>query len=758
MNQTFKIQIQGRVQGVGFRPFIFNRANAHQLTGTVSNNESGVIIFCNASKHKAAQFLEDIQKNKPEMAIITSHALAKVSFVDYDNFAIVPSQANAKINIPLTPDFAICTACKIDIADPNNRRFRYAFTTCINCGPRYAITEKFPFERPHTAMRHFKMCSDCVSEYENPADRRFHSQTNSCDTCGIQLELTNQLGEIVSNNQDNIITKTVHLLRSGNIIALKNTSGYLLCCDASNPKAIQTLRERKQRPNKPFAVVYPSMKTIQNDFKGSSLEQQALQSAVAPIVILQNTKNTSIATHAIAPNIDQTGVMLPSTALLELIVQEFQQPIVATSGNIHGSPIISENETAQQQLQSIADYFVHHNLNIQFPQDDSVLKFSNTEQLIIRRSRGIAPNYIDADIHTEKTILAMGAHLKSTFAFVPNNQVYVSQYFGNLDSYEVLQRYEICIQQYIQLFDSKPEIILVDKHAQYQSSILGKELATKYNTELLEIQHHKAHFASVLGEHRLFDSEEKILGVIWDGTGLGDDNTIWGGEFFMYQDQKIARLTHVQQYDWLANDNMAKEPRLALFSLLDDSYRTAIQDKFSKTEWKVYSKMIRSNTLKTSSVGRLFDAVASALDIVDTNTFEAEAAMRLENCTAMLPNAECIDLLEFAEYEQIPSKLLLKIILKAYKEDGVSKAFIARSFIYTLAKSIINIAHKNQFKIIACSGGVFQNALLVSMLHTLAEKAEITIKLNRKLSGNDENISFGQLMYYQNITTKNQKN
>jgi hydrogenase maturation protein HypF len=751
VNQTFKIQIQGRVQGVGFRPFIFNLANAHQLKGTVSNNESGVVIFCNASKNKVTQFLENIQRNKPEMSIITSHTLTEVSFVNYDTFAIVPSQANAKIKIPLTPDFAICTACKIDIANPNNRRYRYAFTTCINCGPRYAITEKFPFERAHTSMRHFTMCGDCVSEYENPADRRFHSQTNSCDTCGIQLELTDNLGELISEHHENIITKTVNLLRSGNIIALKNTSGYLLCCDASNPTAIHTLRQRKKRPNKPFAVIYPSVKAIQNDFELSSKEREALQSTVAPIVILQNKKSTQIATRAIAPNLEQTGVMLPSTALLELIVQEFQQPMIATSGNIHGSPIISEHTTAQQQLQSVADYFVHHNLAIQFPQDDSVMKFSNEKELIIRRSRGLAPNYIEANSHSEKTILAMGAHLKSTFAFVPNGQVYVSQYFGNLDSYEVLQRYEKCIQQYMQLFDSQPEVILIDKHAQYQSSILGKELTAKYNTKIQEIQHHKAHFASVLGEHQLFNSEEKILGVIWDGTGLGDDGTIWGGEFFIYQNRNIERITHFQQYDWLANDKMAKEPRLALFSLLNEEDRTMIQDKFTTTEWKVYSKMIRSNTLQTSSVGRLFDAVASALDITDTNTFEAEAAMRLENCAASLSNANCIDFLEDEVYDQIPSKLLLKKVLKAYQKDGHSKALIAQSFIYTLAKSVIKITKKNHIKTIACSGGVFQNALLVSMLHEMAEKAEINIKLNRKLSSNDENISFGQLMYYENI-------
>lgn len=751
MNQTFKIQIQGRVQGVGFRPFIFNLAKSYQLKGTVSNNESGVIIFCNTSESKATQFLENICHSKPKMAIITSHTLTEVSFTNYDDFTIIPSDARAKITIPLTPDFAICTTCKTEIADKTNKRFQYPFTTCINCGPRYAITETYPFERAHTSMENYTMCTTCVNEYENPADRRFHSQTNSCGSCGIQLELVDGKGNTISKRQEDIITKTVQLLRNGKIIAIKNTSGYLLCCDAANPTAIQTLRQRKKRPSKPFAVIYPSLKAIQKDFKISFHEQQALQSTVAPIVILQNTKNTKISTRTIAPNIEQTGVMLPSTALMETLMQQMQQPIVATSGNIHGSPIIADNNTAQKQLQTVADYFLHHNLKVQFPQDNSVLKFSDETEIIIRRSRGMAPNYLGANIDADKNTIAMGAHLKSTFTFVPNKQVYVSQYFGNLDAYEVVQRYENCIQQYIELFDAKPEIILIDRHLQYQSSVLGSEFVEKYNAAIYEIQHHKAHFASVLGEHHLFHSKEKILGVIWDGTGLGDDYKIWGGEFFSYHHQKIERLTHVDYYDWLANDKMAKEPRLALFSLLNEEDRTYIKDKFSKTEWNVYTKTIRNNTLQTSSVGRLFDAVASALDITDINTFEAEAAMRLENCARTSVNLDNVDLLAHIDYDKIPSKLLLKIILKAYKEDGISKAIVARSFIYTLAKSILKVAHKNGIKIIACSGGVFQNTVLVSMLHKMAEKEEIKLKLNRKLSSNDENISFGQLMYYQHI-------
>jgi len=396
----------------------------------------------------------------------------------------------------------------------------------------------------------------------------------------------------------------VQFISEGKIIALKNTNGYLLCCDATNKTAIEQLRKRKQRPNKPFAVLYPDIKAIKNDFIVAKNEEKSLESRIAPIVILQNTKNTSISINAIAPNLNQTGVMLPSSSLLELIMHKLQKPIIATSGNIHGLPIISEVKEAQEKLKNIDDYFLHHNLKVEFPQDDSVLKFTNEQQIILRRSRGLAPNYLEIKISKTEPVLAMGAHLKSTFTFVPNKHIYVSQYFGNLDSYEVLERYKKAINQYQNLFNSKPKTILVDKHSQYQSSMLGKELALNYKANTIQIQHHKAHFASALGEHTLFDSKEKIIGVIW------------GGEFFIYQNNEIERVNHFEYFDWIANDKMAKEPRLSLFSLLNYDNKNLIKDKFSATEWKLYHKIVSNNKLKTSSVGRLFDAIASALDII----------------------------------------------------------------------------------------------------------------------------------------------
>jgi hydrogenase maturation protein HypF len=389
-------------------------------------------------------------------------------------------------------------------------------------------------------------------------------------------------------------------------------------------------------------------------------------------------------------------------------------------------------------------------LNIEFPQDDSVIKFVDEQQIILRRSRGLAPNYIEIETIATEPILAMGAHLKSTFSFMPNKHTYVSQYFGNLDSYDVLERYKKTINQYEKLFNSKPKTILVDKHSQYQSSIFGKELAINYNSKLIEIQHHKAHFASVLGEHNLFNSEEKILGVVWDGTGLGNDGNIWGGEFFIYQNQEIVRTNHFEYFDWIANDKMAKEPRLSLFSLLNDDTRHLIKDKFSTTELKVYNKTLQNNTLKTSSVGRLFDAVASALDIADINSYEAEAAMFLESCANTYSKNYYIDFLYKKDYNKIPSQFIIQEIIKA-SNNGFCKERLAYSFIYTLAKIIVKKAKLNKAKIIACSGGVFQNSVLVSTLLRLATKENINIKLNCKLSANDENISFGQLMYHVHI-------
>ena len=748
--RTFKIVIKGQVQGVGFRPFVYGLAFQNELYGNVSNDENGVIIYCNATKDQAEDFLTKILNQKPEMAVITASSLEEVNASNFDSFSITTSKKDANIKTPLTPDFAICSSCKKEVHSPENRRCSYAFTTCVNCGPRYAITQDFPFERENTSMKDFRMCEACAEEYTDPANRRFHSQTNSCRSCGIQLQLMSNSGETLSKDHAQCISYAADLLRKGKILAIKNTNGYLLCCDATLPDAIKLLRQRKQRPEKPFAVLYPCIEAVQQDFDISTLEKKELTSSVAPIVILDNRKKTSIDVKTIAPKIRQTGVMLPSSALLELLMAQISSPIIATSGNIHGSPIISTNEEAHEKLHGVADYFLTHDLKIQFPQDDSIVRCSKENSILIRRSRGLAPNFMITNKDSHTPVLAMGAHIKSTFTYTTGASTFVSQYFGNLSEFDVFQRYKMTLSNYINLFDVYPKNILIDKQANYQSSVLGKELATNWKVDTQEIQHHKAHFASVLGEHDLFSSNERILGVVWDGTGLGDDEQIWGGEFFTYQDRHIDRLSHVEYYDWLANDKMAKEPRIALFCLLDHENSKAYKSKFTDQEWSIYTKMLQNNTLKTSSVGRLFDAVASAIDLTDKNTYEGEASLKLENCAKGYDASSPIDLLKGIDHDKLSSYMLINNIVKAYR-DGMDRQRLAYSFIFTLAKAILNVARKNSFKTIACSGGVFQNELLNSILQDKAKNAKFDLRLNQKLSPNDENLSFGQYMYHKNI-------
>ena len=753
MESTLEIRVSGRVQGVGFRPYVFRLANNHELKGFVTNNKEGVFIAVSGSTEKTKYFLEELKQSPPPSALIQSVSFEKVDFRSFDDFAIVPSVKNTQIDLPLTPDFGICDQCKKELTDAKNRRLNYPFITCVNCGPRYALTNKFPFEREHTSVADFEMCIACHEEYQNPSDRRFHSQTNSCSSCGVTLSLQDKNGYKEEIEEARVVAKVAVLIRQGKIIAIKNTSGYLLCCDASNEQAIKNLRARKHRPQKPFAVMYQNMEMLEQDFPIPEACVNEVKSSVSPIVILDAREHRgTIVLNAVAPHLNQIGVMLPYSGLMYLILKKLNCPIVATSGNISGSAILSREREAHEQLSGVADYFLNHNLDIVNPQDDSVVKFSfnSSQKVTLRRSRGLAPNYLNYSSASNQTkVLAMGSQLKSTFSIIPNSHLYVSQYFGNLESYDVYKRYSQTIYDHLAFFDTNPEVILVDGHKGYQSTELGEDLALKFQAKVHSIQHHKAHFASVLGEHNLFGSKEKILGVIWDGTGLGDDGMIWGGEFFTYENNSIHRLTHFDYFDSFIGDKMAMEPRISLLSLCSSKMNDQIKPKFTEVEWEIYQKKQETNTLKTSSVGRLFDSVASLLGLIDVNTYEGEAAMLLENCIDEI-NPDCLrNYLENDTVEPIPSKLIIERIYQE-KNEGIPNSQLAANFIFTLAHVIILIAKRHNFKTIAMSGGVFQNTTLIEMILSQSN-SEFVCKFNTALSPNDESISFGQMMYYQNI-------
>lgn len=746
---TYRITISGQVQGVGFRPFVYGLAKSFSLTGTVSNNEEGVVIFVTGPKDSIQQFFEKLLKNPPPVSKIKNSAIIEVENSLFADFNIIPSTKSSQLNLPLTPDFAICDDCKKDIQDPKNRRYLYPFTTCVNCGPRWAITNTFPFERDHTSITDFPMCDACEKEYSNPEDRRFHSQTNTCHACGIELILIDNAGNKIDSTPQSIFKKIVKLLAEGNIVAIKNTGGFLLCCNAENAAVVKKLRNKKNRPNKPFAVLFPSMEFLQNDLKINELQRKSLTSTERPINIipLGNYKG-KIALNAVAPGLNQLGVMLPYSGILQLLANELNFPIIATSGNIHSSPIIGNNAEAFENLQQVADYFVQHNLEISHPQDDSVVKFSAkfNQQVLFRRARGYAPNYFEAKLNSEKKIMAMGADLKSSIAFYPNEYLYVSQYLGNLQNFDVYKRFTATVNSFINIFEKQPEVVLTDKHPGYQSTQFGKELAKNNKSKLVEIQHHKAHFSAILGEHQLFS--EKVLGIIFDGTGYGDDGNIWGGEFFKYEHHKIERINHVDYFDWLLGDKMAKEPRFSLLSLASDDMLEVLQEKFTANELKTYQTLKNTNTLKTSSVGRLFDAVASFLNLTDYNTYEGEAAILLENSISSYDIKSCRSYLSAPE-KGISATEIIKNMVDDF-QNGNPKDQLILNFLYTLAFSIVEIAKSNNYKHMAFSGGVFQNTTLVDLIIELAPK-EIKLYFHKDLSPNDENIAVGQLMYYLNI-------
>ncbi len=752
MQKTYKILISGQVQGVGFRPYVYILARDFLLTGSVSNNEEGVIIFVSGPEEAILKFYNKLIQYPPPVSRIKGNKFSQIDNVVFDDFKIIPSKKGGQINLSLTPDFAICDDCKKDMVNRENRRFSYPFTTCVNCGPRWAITETFPFEREHTSIDEFPMCDDCIEEYKHPGDRRFHSQTNTCKKCGINLFLINNSGNKVEVLKDSLFKKVASLLSKGKIIAIKNTSGYLLCCNAENEKVVQQLRYKKNRPNKPFAVLYPSLDQLENELELDEIHVKSLKSTERPINIisLKNYKG-NIALNKVAPGLSQLGVMLPYSGILQLLANELDFPIVATSGNIHGSPIISENDEAQDKLKGVADYFLQHNLKITHPQDDSVVKFSSklNQEVLFRRSRGYAPNYFYASIKSEKKIMALGAHLKSSITYYPNEFLYISQYLGNLDNFDVYERFTKSALNFIDIFEQKPKVLLVDGHPTYHSTLYGNELAKQFNTELHKIQHHKAHFASILGEHNLFDSSEKILGVIWDGTGYGDDAQIWGGEFFEYQSNKIDRISHFEYYNWIAGDKMSREPRLSLLSLANDDMLSVLDNKYLSEELKIYQSLIQINKLKTSSVGRLFDAVASLLNICNINTYEGEAAILLENFITDYDLDDCKLYCSVLDDNKIPTKELLFNLYSDFKR-GNSKENVIANFLFTLSSIIFQIAKNQNIKKIAFSGGVFQNTTLIDMIKVLSQN-QFKLYFHRDLPPNDENISFGQIMYYLNI-------
>ena len=765
---TWHIHIKGQVQGVGFRPFVYLLAKRHNLCGWVNNAADGVHIELNANKKKVALLIEEIKAHAPRFSRITQVEINEIEKKPFEHFQIIHSSEKSEPNLLLTPDIALCDECRVELYSENNRRALYPFMTCTNCGPRYSIMHQLPYDRLTTTMDAFEMCNICKKEYHDPNDRRYFSQTNSCPDCHIEMSIFGRDKKKINIAQTKMVDYVCQLWQRGHIVAIKGVGGYLLTCDATRKETVSLLRKRKNRPTKPFALMLPDLSYLKQVAKVKECELGEMHQSVAPILLLEMKEHAGnlIAIDQVAPGLNKIGVMLPYTPLFDLLLNTFKKPIVATSGNISNSPIIFEDEVALAELSGIGDFVLINNRRIVIPQDDSVIQFSpfKSQKIIMRRSRGLAPTYIKSGLTwPNKTILATGAMLKSTFCFLHRKNTFISQFLGDLEDFNTQENYRYSIQHFFGLFKSKPELVLCDKHPEYPSTQLGQEISDKLNIPLKKIQHHVAHFGAVLAENHLLQSKESILGVIWDGTGLGDDGQIWGGEFFTYKKHHFKRLSHFKYFDFILGDKMPREPRISALSACwgIPGAEDVLKNKFSKTEWQVYSNLLgNKNNLKTSSVGRIFDAVASLLGIMDRQTFEGEASSRLEERAITYFKKNGLDssiksFFETANCDQIlTQELMTNIILEIKK--GKSVEFIAAMFHYSLVKIIAMVAHKFGIRKIALSGGVFQNSLLVDLIiHHLDE--EFDLFFHEELSPNDENVSFGQLVCHQIQQEKNSK-
>lgn len=754
---TWHIHIEGQVQGVGFRPFVFRLAKKYGFKGSVNNTTDGVHIEVNAPADLVIIFYNDLLKEAPPLARITQHSIAKIADKIFAHFQIIHSETGAQANLLLTPDFALCADCRFELSDVANPRKGYPFITCTHCGPRFSIIHQLPYDRLNTEMDVFQMCASCSDEYENPLDRRYYSQTNSCPNCAIKLSILNPQAGESEKDQQQLIELVIRYWQEGKIVAIKGIGGYLLTCDASQKTTVSTLRKRKHRPTKPFALMYPNIESLRQVHLNKKAIQ-ALSDQVSPIVLLALKESAAEEFAEVAPGLQQVGVMLPYTPLYDLLLQKFGKPIVATSGNISQSPIIFQDEKAVPELAEIADLILSNNRKITVPQDDSVIKLTPFagHRIVLRRARGLAPTYINPDLAwPTQSIVATGAMLKSTFSFLHQGNPYISPYLGDLASFDTQESYQHSLQHFLGLFKTDPEIILCDKHPAYPSTQYGENRSKALNIPIHPIQHHIAHFGAVLGENNLIHSEEPVLGVIWDGTGLGDDGQVWGGEFFKYEQYDFLRCYHFDYFDSILGDKMPKEPRISALSACWDviGAEVFLRDKFSPSEWQVYSRLLeKGNALQTSSLGRIFDAVASLLGIMDQQTYEGEAAMRLETMALQYFKANGLDFpssyfMEGAHYYRIPTQsLMTNILMDLHK--GKAKDFIAAKFHFSLMKIIKIVANNLKIEKIAFSGGVFQNGLLVDLIqHHL--KNDFELFFHQQLSPNDENISFGQLVCYQ---------
>ncbi len=752
-----RLIVRGTVQGIGFRPTVWRLATSLSLAGWIANTSEGVTIEIEGEYTSIHQLQTLLQASFPG-AILDMTATQEIAPTHQQTFSILPSQQIGQTGPVLSPDLATCHDCLEEIRDPRNRRYRYPFTTCAACGPRYSVARTLPYDRSRTTMSLFPMCSRCQSEYEDANDRRFHAETIACSTCGPQVELWDKNGTLLAS-QHEALDETLVRLNQGHILAVKGIGGFQLWVNALDHDAIDRLRRRKHRPSKPFAVLFASVDMLRQYCLVSTKEEQVLRSPAAPIVLLRKHTESVLAAN-IAPNNPYLGAMLPSSPLHHLLTDMMPFPVVATSGNSTDNPLVYDEEEALHQLGSIADAFLVHNRPIARPVDDPVVRIVNHQPLILRRARGFVPTPLSLPSNTltsHKTLLAVGGHLKSTIALATPSCIIPSQHIGDLSTAETTSRFSQTVEDLLSLFNHSPDAIACDAHPDYCSTQYAKELAKEKNIPLFPVQHHHAHLAACLAEHGL---NHPVLGVIWDGAGYGSDGTTWGGEFFTSDGSGFTRVGHLRPFFLPGGAACMKEPDRVAFSLLYEIYGKEVWNRpfpilasRDHEKAKTLAKMIdgQIHSPLTSSVGRLFDGVSALLDLCHMNTFEGEAAMALQFLAEEHTHAEESPAYSFSLHRQNHEEnawiadwrpLIHQLVQDI--ADKKNRGDIALAYHRALIQWIIDMAQHLSRTHIILAGGVFQNSLLLTLAEEAFQKHGLTIHVPYQYGLNDGGLSVGQ--------------
>ncbi|EHG5468331.1 carbamoyltransferase HypF [Campylobacter coli] len=719
----YKLQISGLVQGVGFRPLVFELASELGLHGEVKNDGFGVEIILACTKEECENFIYKLKEKLPPLARIDSIDITEQTTTNYTHFSIGTSLQNAKTT-PMLSDFALCKECKKEFFDEKNPRFLYPFITCTHCGPRFSIIKNLPYDRCNTTMEALKMCEFCKSEYEDPKNRRFHAQPISCPQCKIDVFLKNKKGEILA--QDDEAFKTcAKLLKQGKILAIKGMGGFHLMCDAFNLEAIKELRLRKNRPKKPFALICKDLQSAKELAFIDEKEEALLGGVLAPIVILKAKKAFSL----IAPDVDKIGIMLAYTPLHLLFFEYFKGSLVATSANLSGESIIKDEFNLCKKLDKVFDFYLDYDREIINASDDSIAQVVNGETMFLRTSRGLNPFYLERNFNKKGTFLALGAELKNEFVIFYENKLLISPYIGDLKSVDVHERFFSLLDFFKQSYDLSFDRILCDKHPNFSYT---KEF---YNT--YKIQHHYAHFCALYFEYeKEFKKDEKALGFIFDGTGYGDDGKIWGGEIFIGNLKQYERIAHFENFT-LINSDIKNIQNLALSLIwhydLEDEAKIFLS-KIPKIKLENLKKIHTYSTLQTSSLGRIIDAFGSIVFNMEKISYEAQIGLM---CEAFYDENLDFSYELFSKDGEINFKELIEGALKDEKSKAITGMFNA------LANLIITFSKTYDLKVLL-GGGVFQNKTLLQILK--AKNFDFLVSL--KYPCNDSSIALGQMVHF----------